>query len=394
MRGVYFDNVEKIVFNDGEITSYNIETKSGKYYTICRETYKLYKCALKYYTIESEFEREKLLTDYCKLLKINPENFCIDYYTKKYLEGKLLIKREDISTNVESKKLIFSRIWVLGNSITLEPYLKWLEFLFQKPIMVINIIVFIITIFFYFSMEFLQFNEATNKLAVIYALPIIILGTIIHELGHLVAANKMKVRNCNFGITIRFVFIALFVDVNKSWMINRNDRLIINFGGLYFQMLYVLLLIQIIIIFGVDWLYLGIYFNFQIMLLNILPFNRFDGYWILCDLVRIDNISKRYKFLMKYIKKGNINQKMKIVFVFYYIINLLFFGLIINICYFSISNLFVNIYDYITKTSELNVFQLLISILFSIIPFYFIYILGNNLLKKIWRVKKNENTSF
>ena len=126
----------------------------------------------------------------------------------------------------------------------------------------------------------------------------IILLKVIHESSHALAAMRFKCPVREIGISIIFLYPRLFTNTTDSWKLPRQQRLLIDAAGLIGE-----------IIFGgiaaLCWCYMtpGIakstmFYIFAVstmstLLVNGNPLIRFDGYYILCDLLNIENLMQR-----------------------------------------------------------------------------------------------------
>lgn len=114
-----------------------------------------------------------------------------------------------------------------------------------------------------------------------------------HELGHVVAAYCCRIPVEKIGVGIYLSYIVFYTDVTNSWLGNRKERLLVDVGGLYFQLFFLAFFLLgqhytdgvISVVFG-----LLFWDNLIIMLFNLNPLAMFDGYWILSDILDIKNL--------------------------------------------------------------------------------------------------------
>lgn len=130
-----------------------------------------------------------------------------------------------------------------------------------------------------------------------YFLAIIVLK-VIHESSHALAAMRFKCPVREIGVSIIFLYPRLFTNTTDSWKLPRRQRLLIDAAGLIGE-----------IIFGgiaaLCWCYMSpgaakstMFYIFAVstmstLLVNGNPLIRFDGYYILCDLLNIENLMQR-----------------------------------------------------------------------------------------------------
>jgi putative peptide zinc metalloprotease protein len=112
----------------------------------------------------------------------------------------------------------------------------------------------------------------------------------VHEFGHIAGCQKFGARHGGIGVGFYFIFPVLYSDVSGIWMLSRKERIKVNLGGIYFELVYTLLLLIISWITGNMVLRVVSFVNFTVLLQQLNPFLRYDGYWILSDLLNYPNL--------------------------------------------------------------------------------------------------------
>lgn len=172
--------------------------------------------------------------------------------------------------------------------------LKVLTGLFSKRVIISNIILFsvinFLCIFFFREKLTLITRELFFEGGYIKFILINAIVTLIHEYGHATATLKFGLNPKRIGGAFYFVKPVMFTDVTSIWVLPRNQRQLVNFGGMYFQLIasYILLIffscigdmqgLNITIISE-----LCIFANFNI-------FIKSDGYWIFSDYLGVSNL--------------------------------------------------------------------------------------------------------
>jgi len=126
-----------------------------------------------------------------------------------------------------------------------------------------------------------------------------VIGFIVfHEIGHAAAAAYYGVLPKKIGFGIYFLFPAFYTDLTDIWALPAKQRIVINLGGIYMQLL--LNVVLFVTALGLDsgsevYYYMHRYmvFNIFISLYNINPFFRFDGYWVYSDYFNLPNLRQR-----------------------------------------------------------------------------------------------------
>ncbi len=111
------------------------------------------------------------------------------------------------------------------------------------------------------------------------------LTTMLHELGHAAACRYYGCEHGKIGFGIYLYFPVFYTDVSAVWRLGRWQRAMVDFAGMYMEMLVALAAIvtycfnrEPILIYAVLFLNLSIFGSLN-------PVLRRDGYWLLADLV-------------------------------------------------------------------------------------------------------------
>jgi putative peptide zinc metalloprotease protein len=120
-----------------------------------------------------------------------------------------------------------------------------------------------------------------------------------HELGHAYTAVRFGVRVPTMGIAVMMMAPMLYTDVTDAWRLkDRQQRLLIDSAGILVEL-------GLAIIATILWVFMaeGVCRNITFLVattswvmsvfVNLNPLMRFDGYYILADLIRVDNLQPR-----------------------------------------------------------------------------------------------------
>lgn len=203
------------------------------------------------------------------------------------------------SLPIERKTFIYQK--ELLSSSAVDKFSDKLSFLFRKSIL-FTVIVFAVALdllFLLWPSCIIQFNDV-NIYIVTVLLAFTLFSTFIHELGHASACKYFGVKHGGIGFGLYLNFPLLYTDVTEAWKLGAGQRCIVNIAGIYFQ-LFLLIMLIATCLFTKDgftgYLVLAMNLGF-IMTLN--PFFKFDGYWIVSDLLNIPNLRKHSKELVTY----------------------------------------------------------------------------------------------
>ena len=127
----------------------------------------------------------------------------------------------------------------------------------------------------------------------------IVLCKIAHEMGHAFAANRYGCRIGTMGIAFLVLFPMLFTDTTEAWKLpSRQKRLVIGASGILSE-----LILAVFALLTWSFLSPGILKSVAFflattawvlsLLMNLSPFMRFDGYFLLSDLTGMENLHER-----------------------------------------------------------------------------------------------------
>lgn len=259
----------------------------------------------------------------------------------KLIHSCLIEKIEDKTLSIKQRRYIYFKIELIkGNSLA---YItKVLQNLFVPIIfkMILASSVILTLAFFWTENSFAKMKGigTISDLVAVYLSLIVIL--FFHEFGHVSASRSFGVESKSIGFGFYLVFPVLFADVSKTWVLESKKRIIINFGGVYFQLLLNALLILSYYIMSSNSkvIHVLIATNTIIILYSLNPFLRNDGYWMFSDFFEIENLmakATRYpiEFLKRCFKKNaplkDLFQEIRkdLPLILYSISNYLFIGL-------------------------------------------------------------------
>jgi putative peptide zinc metalloprotease protein len=150
---------------------------------------------------------------------------------------------------------------------------------------------------------------------VIATVGLTLLSAAFHEIGHASACRYGKVRPGVMGCGLYVVWPAFYTDVTNSYRLGRAGRLRTDLGGVYFNALFILALTGIHGLTQSPVLLAAVLLINLEMLQQLLPTLRFDGYYIMSDLVGIPDLFKyigpilRHKALRRPAEPGLLELK-------------------------------------------------------------------------------------
>ncbi len=237
-----------------------------------------------------------------------------------------IIKQDEFRVEKRKRASYLKLSFIIFKKEYINFFTKYLTFLFSKKLFYILLVSMSLFIGFMIVNNYqliIKSGSSIFSLNLILYLFAFQFGTLFHELGHAAACTKFGAKHGGIGFGFYLLTPVFFADVSDAWKLKPNERIIVNLGGIYFEMI----LASILLI-----LYL---FNSQIAFLiipcllilstlyNLNPLLRFDGYWVLVDASNIPNLqSKAFTLLenkLKGIKKMHFSFKTrKEAFLFIY----------------------------------------------------------------------------
>lgn len=128
-------------------------------------------------------------------------------------------------------------------------------------------------------------------LLIVFGLSLV--SAVFHECGHAAGCRYGGGRPGKIGVGIYLVWPSFFTNVTDSYRLSRGGRLRTDLGGLYFNLIFILVMVGLYEATSAETLLLVVAVTHLEMLQQLLPFVRFDGYFILSDLVGVPDLFAR-----------------------------------------------------------------------------------------------------
>ncbi|MFA1540838.1 hypothetical protein [Actinomadura monticuli] len=131
-----------------------------------------------------------------------------------------------------------------------------------------------------------------NPVSILLVMALGVASCAFHEVGHATACRYGGVRPGAMGCGIYLVWPAFYTDITESYRLGRGGRLRADLAGVYFNAIFVIGLTLLYLQTGFEPLLIAVlYVNLE-MIQQLLPTLRFDGYYIMSDLVGIPDLFK------------------------------------------------------------------------------------------------------
>ncbi|MET0480660.1 MAG: hypothetical protein ABWZ69_04830 [Mycetocola sp.] len=116
-----------------------------------------------------------------------------------------------------------------------------------------------------------------------------------HEFGHAAAAARAGAAPGRMGAGLYLVWPAFYTDVTDSYRLDRRGRLLTDLGGLYFNAIVAVVVVGVWRLTGSDALLLIVATQLLLMVRQLAPIVRFDGYHVLADATGVPDLFQRIK---------------------------------------------------------------------------------------------------
>lgn len=178
---------------------------------------------------------------------------------------------------------------------SLRPVTKVLQVLFVKPVFVMLIIFSVIVPPYMLLLSGADIRLIGNVggLELLAAYVIVFATAFMHELGHSSACVHFGARHGDVGVALYLFFPVLYADVSDVWNLSRGERAVVDVGGIYFQTLCLPVLCLVYAATKSAIVFFSIYATCLTVVTALNPFLRFDGYWLLSDLLGVSNLRKK-----------------------------------------------------------------------------------------------------
>ena len=134
-------------------------------------------------------------------------------------------------------------------------------------------------------------SQAFNDPALLLLVLALAIGSAgFHELGHAAACRYGGATPGGMGMGLYMVWPAFYTDVTDSYRLPRRDRLRVDLGGIYFNAVVSVATLGFWLVWHVDALLLLVALQLLIMVKNLSPVIRSDGYHILADATGVPDL--------------------------------------------------------------------------------------------------------
>ena len=238
--------------------------------------------------------------------------------------NNLELDREHIENNKKEKSFILFETKILSkeNSAKLS---KIIQPLYRPSFFwIVFALLFSLSIYNVFTIGEIHLE----KKYILFLFLTYILTALIHEIGHIAACNRFTKKNGEIGIGVYFIFPVFYSNITPIWTATKQQRIITNLAGVYIQLYIVAFFYFIYLITGNIQIQNVVAISTVVILYQLIPFIRTDGYWILSDITNSPNLlSNSSEEVIKFFKnplKYKITNKKNLLEFSYGLLNQLF----------------------------------------------------------------------
>jgi putative peptide zinc metalloprotease protein len=120
-----------------------------------------------------------------------------------------------------------------------------------------------------------------------------LISLIFHEFGHASACARYGAEPSDIGFTLYLIWPAFYSDVSAAWQLKRWQRVVVDVGGVFFQLIAAAIYIIIYRFTGWMPLKIGLLLIAASCFLTLNPVFKFDGYWVVADALGVTNLSQQ-----------------------------------------------------------------------------------------------------
>jgi putative peptide zinc metalloprotease protein len=132
----------------------------------------------------------------------------------------------------------------------------------------------------------------------------VVIATAFHEFGHASACRYAGARPGAMGVGVYLVWPVFYCDVTDAYRLNRAGRLRTDLGGIYFNGVFALLAGGVFLYTGQQVALLVAFVQHMLVLQQLIPLMRFDGYYVVTDLTGVPDILSRIKPIFRSLLRG------------------------------------------------------------------------------------------
>lgn len=203
---------------------------------------------------------------------------------------RIMARLTEIETTPETNR---SGFWLRIRCIpqaSVQIIARWLTGFFHPVIASIVLLMIVVSLWLMFQIR-LPTHIQPQTFGIAYL--IFFCSVLVHEFGHASACLRYGAVPGDIGFAVYWIYPILYSDVSTAWMLKRWQRVVVDLGGVFFQLAF--FGICIILFSTTHWepAYVATQMILSSVLFSINPILKFDGYWVLADTFGITNLGQQ-----------------------------------------------------------------------------------------------------
>jgi putative peptide zinc metalloprotease protein len=122
---------------------------------------------------------------------------------------------------------------------------------------------------------------------------LLLASLVAHEIGHASACARYGARPSEIGLALYFIYPVFYSNVTAAWSLKRWQRVIVDLGGVYFQLIIGAAYLYAYVLSGWEPLRVAVVFILASCLFSLNPILKFDGYWVVADALGVTNLDRQ-----------------------------------------------------------------------------------------------------
>ncbi|MCL4510842.1 MAG: hypothetical protein M1470_07220 [Bacteroidetes bacterium] len=201
----------------------------------------------------------------------------------------------NVSANQRRQQYLKLKVRVLSREVA--AYIaRWFSFLFGYgvfwPLFAIAILISVVNFVFFTGGEI-------KAGGIVVSFLLFGLSTAFHEIGHVAACRHFGGKHGGMGFGFYIIWPVAYSELTGIWALRKGQRTVVNLAGIYMQLLYTAALVGGGLGTGLQELNLAATAITLSAVLQLNPFLRMDGYWVLCDLIGQPNLMSKASMAVK-----------------------------------------------------------------------------------------------
>ena len=248
-------------------------------------------------------------------------------YVRMLMDIGVLIEKK--KEEVLRKKFVFDDLWhfrfeILNPDVLCERILKISSnFVFKLVAVVAIIIAVFFSVPFMINNRYLLMQTSGHLEMMVYLLTMYMISIILsigHEFSHALLCKKFGGNVDEMGIAILYLNPSFYCNISDSYFFKEKwKRVLVPAIGIIYDILAILLITAMLRYVNVGWIFTREYLklSFLMLLFELNPLLKHDGYYILTELLSVYNLRENaIKELKKIFKRGS-KKNIKRTYLFY-----------------------------------------------------------------------------